>query len=73
MSPSYSFYCRACKTEVEEFYSIGKFPKAIVCPNCHEVADKIVTPVTFHLGEGAWARNRYSGQSNMKWRDFKNE
>lgn len=73
MSPSYNFFCRSCETEIEETYSIGKFPKAIVCPNCGNVADKVLTPVTFHLGEGSWARNRYSGQSNIKWRGIKDD
>ena len=66
--PTYVFYCKNCDLNTEQFFSIADRPDSISCSKCSNPAQRVLVPTTFHLGEGAWASNKYTGRSNVKWR-----
>jgi len=68
MSPTYEFFCKKCEQLTAEFYTISKKPDAILCPNCDEVADTVISGGQgFHLAGHGWAFDRYAGKSNFKF------
>jgi len=73
MAPTYIYYCEACNEKTEEWFTMSQRPDFISCPKCGNAAQQGITASTFHLGEGAWERNRYTGKSNVKWTGDKND
>lgn len=68
MSPTYSFYCETCKKGSEEFHSIKNAPDFITCDGCGNKAQRQVsTGEAFHLKGTNWARDGYTGPSNLRW------
>lgn len=46
--PLYTFVCRICQHEFDEFIRLSEFRKTFPCPNCGEVADKIISLPNTH-------------------------
>lgn len=68
MSPTYSFRCETCKQESESFHSIKNCPDFITCDGCGQPAQRqMSTGQAFHLSGTGWARDGYTGESNMRW------
>ena len=60
--PTYSFFCKECKKETEEFFSISAKPDSIEC-SCGKRAEAGLSTPHFVVN-GANCRNGYIGPSN---------
>ena len=69
MSPTYVYFCEACKGEVEEMFSVSQAPDFVSCPYCNLPAAKQISGGQGFILKGTnWARDKYTGQSNLRFR-----
>jgi putative FmdB family regulatory protein len=62
--PTYEYICNQCHKTSEIDCRMEERQSSIACPLCAGKAERIISSSPFHLGEGAWAHNSYSGDSN---------
>lgn len=68
MSPHYDYYCEACKSQQEEFFSMSARPDSLTCKGCGGIAKiQISGNQGFHLKGHGWGFDRYAGKSNFSF------
>lgn len=68
MSPTFEYYCEACKGYTEEFFKATEAPDFVNCPHCNLPASKQISGgMGFILKGTNWARDKYTGPSNLRW------
>lgn len=69
--PTYEYWCEACNHMTARNCSLKEHSQFFACEKCQKEVEQIVNATTWHQGEGAWESNRYTGKSNVRWRDDK--
>ena len=42
--PLYNFQCHGCGEDIEQIHKIDDCPKSVICPQCHDIAVKVIVP-----------------------------
>lgn len=72
--PTYDFHCTKCERIISEFYSMSEKPDAVLCLQCHELAQQVITGGQGFLLKGhGWSWDRYAGPSNFKFNENDND
>jgi putative FmdB family regulatory protein len=70
--PIYEYECKACENVFEIQQRMADDPVKI-CPDCQGEVKKLVSVSSFQLKGGGWYSDGYSGPSNGKGKDGKDD
>lgn len=65
--PTYEYWCESCQHRTSVVKAMKDHSETEKCEKCGQLVEQVANATTFHLGEGAWASNRYTGKSNVRW------
>lgn len=57
--PIYEYHCAHCKKDFERFQKISEAP-LLVCPDCGEKVQRVVSQTAFTLKGSGWYKDGYS-------------